>query len=58
MFDGYSKQFQKAGNIRASYQGSEILNEFPIKITHFLDYFCTNYSFEKLSLSKKHVTTA
>ena len=37
--------------MRASYQGSEILNEFPIKIAQFLDYFCTNFYFETLSFS-------
>ena len=26
--------------MRASYRGSEVLNEFSIKIDQFLDYFC------------------
>ena len=43
--------------MRASYQGSEILNELSIKIAQFLDYFCKNSCFETLPFSKKRVTT-
>ena len=55
-FIDYSKLFQKAG-MRASNQGSKILNEFSIKTAQCLDYFCTNCCFETLSFSKKGVTT-
>ena len=43
--------------VRASYQGSEILNKFPVKKASFSDYFRTNCCFETLSFSKKRVTT-
>ena len=39
MFLDYSKLFQEAGSMSASYQGSEILNEFPLKIAQFLRLF-------------------
>ena len=56
-FIDYSKKFQKVEDMRASYQGSEILNELSIKIAQFLDYFCKNCCFETLPISKKRVTT-
>ena len=43
--------------MRASYQSSEILNKYPIKIAQCLDYSCTNCCFETLSFSKKRVTS-
>ena len=43
--------------MRASYQDLEILNEFPIKIAQFLDYFYTNCYFKTLSFSNKRVVT-
>ena len=43
--------------MRASYQGSEILNKFLIKIAQCFDYFCINCCFETLTFSKKCVTT-
>ena len=36
----------------ASYLDSEVLNECPIKVAQFLDYFCKNCCFETLSFSK------
>ena len=36
----------------ASYLDSEVLNECPIKVTQFLDYFCTNCCFKTLFFSK------
>ena len=38
--------------MRANYEGSEILNEVQIKIAQFLNFFCTDYCFETLSLVK------
>ena len=43
--------------MRASYQGSEILNNFSKKLAQFFAYFYTNCRFETLSFSKKRVTT-
>ena len=43
--------------MRTSYQGTEIWNEFPIKIAQFLNYFCVNCCFETLSFSKQRVTS-
>ena len=44
--------------MRASYQGSKILNKFPIKkLAQYLNYFCKNCCFETLSFSKKRDTS-